>query len=351
MDRPLTLKDLAANLGLSVATVSLALRGKGNLSSQTRQRVRELAESLGYRPNTYAAALSARLHATPQHDIPLAVLRRRPTAQSEWYPLDQWLEGLVKQASDLGYRVEIFNEECGQPLSALLRVLYHRGFQGVFLSPIGDMCPELPEWKHFSVLTCGRFERSSPFSTVRHEVFESTLLVIDRLREKGCKRIGLALFDHQPPILDDKQRVGAALISRSAVGRPVVPFFYRERKDFVARVRKERFDGLAAFSIGDYFSLMEAGFSVPGDMEVAILHLCDDTWNQNVGGLLPCEFTCGILAARRMDAMIRNREKGVPTTAHHLLVYPNWRDPISQPVGHHQHVAGTEASGPWKKWA
>ena len=52
-----TLKDIAADLGVSYVTVSNALRGTGRLGDDTRQRVLEAAKRLGYRPNAAARAV------------------------------------------------------------------------------------------------------------------------------------------------------------------------------------------------------------------------------------------------------------------------------------------------------
>jgi LacI family transcriptional regulator len=51
------LKDLAVHLGLSVPTVSRALGGHGDISAQTRARVKAAAEKFGYVPATSALQL------------------------------------------------------------------------------------------------------------------------------------------------------------------------------------------------------------------------------------------------------------------------------------------------------
>lgn len=51
------IKEVAAAAGVSVTTVSHALNDKGRLPEATRQRVREVAEQLGYRPNATARNL------------------------------------------------------------------------------------------------------------------------------------------------------------------------------------------------------------------------------------------------------------------------------------------------------
>lgn len=52
------LKDIARDLGVSLITVSKALRGAADISEQTRQRVLKRVEELNYRPNLQARGLA-----------------------------------------------------------------------------------------------------------------------------------------------------------------------------------------------------------------------------------------------------------------------------------------------------
>jgi LacI family transcriptional regulator, repressor for deo operon, udp, cdd, tsx, nupC, and nupG len=52
-----TLKDVAQAAGVSLATVSHALRGNGTVSERTATRVREIASEIGYRPHLIAVNL------------------------------------------------------------------------------------------------------------------------------------------------------------------------------------------------------------------------------------------------------------------------------------------------------
>lgn len=54
-----TLADLAARAGVSVTTVSRALRDMPDIGTATKLRVRQLADELGYRPNHAARALAS----------------------------------------------------------------------------------------------------------------------------------------------------------------------------------------------------------------------------------------------------------------------------------------------------
>lgn len=58
--RHVTIKDLAAELGLSITTISRALNGYPDVGEKTRKRVEETAQRLGYRPNRNAQRLVTR---------------------------------------------------------------------------------------------------------------------------------------------------------------------------------------------------------------------------------------------------------------------------------------------------
>lgn len=58
--KPVTLREVAALAGVSVATASKALNGHGRMTAETRERIRETARRLGFRPNSLAQSLLRR---------------------------------------------------------------------------------------------------------------------------------------------------------------------------------------------------------------------------------------------------------------------------------------------------
>ncbi|MFT4259656.1 LacI family DNA-binding transcriptional regulator [Microbacterium sp.] len=56
-ERAVTLQDIADRLGVSRSTASFAITGRGRVSDEMRRRVREVADELGYRPNSVARHL------------------------------------------------------------------------------------------------------------------------------------------------------------------------------------------------------------------------------------------------------------------------------------------------------
>ena len=69
--RRTSLKDLADHLGVSIATVSRALRNSHEVGEEMTRKVKELAKQLNYRPNPFAQSL--------RKEAPRAILLSVPT--------------------------------------------------------------------------------------------------------------------------------------------------------------------------------------------------------------------------------------------------------------------------------
>ncbi len=59
-----TIRDVAKAAGVSISTASNALNGTGRTNAETREKVRRIAEEIGFRPNALARGLlTKRSHA------------------------------------------------------------------------------------------------------------------------------------------------------------------------------------------------------------------------------------------------------------------------------------------------
>ena len=56
--RPVTLRDVAIAAAVSPATASKALNGLGRMTADTRQRIKQTAQAMGFRPNALAQSLT-----------------------------------------------------------------------------------------------------------------------------------------------------------------------------------------------------------------------------------------------------------------------------------------------------
>ncbi len=90
-----SLKDLAEQLGVSIATISRALRNSHEVSPEMREKVQELAKKLNYRPNPFAQSL--------RKESPKVVGVIVPNLVTHYYAAV--LDGIEDYASHEGYSV------------------------------------------------------------------------------------------------------------------------------------------------------------------------------------------------------------------------------------------------------
>ena len=90
-----SLKDLARELGVSIATVSRALRNSPEIGKDMQQRVKELAKKLNYRPNPFAQSL--------RREAPKIIGVVVPNLVTHYYAAV--LDGIEDEARREGYSV------------------------------------------------------------------------------------------------------------------------------------------------------------------------------------------------------------------------------------------------------
>ena len=90
-----SLKDLARELGVSIATVSRALRNSPEIGKDMQQRVKDLAKKLNYRPNPFAQSL--------RREAPKIIGVVVPNLVTHYYAAV--LDGIEDEARRAGYSV------------------------------------------------------------------------------------------------------------------------------------------------------------------------------------------------------------------------------------------------------
>jgi DNA-binding LacI/PurR family transcriptional regulator len=122
MSRQITIKDIARHLGVSSATVSLALNNAPGVNEETRRRVKEHAERLRYRPNASARAI------TTGRTYLIAVVVARLT--------DSFFQEIVQGIENVAYRngYDVIVNTVGdgsQPESVFIERLIGRRIDGL----------------------------------------------------------------------------------------------------------------------------------------------------------------------------------------------------------------------------
>ncbi|WP_111309196.1 LacI family DNA-binding transcriptional regulator [Confluentibacter sediminis] len=95
--KPVTLKQIAEHLNISITTVSKALKDYSDVSPKTKALVKELAKTLNYKPNAFAVNLRTKESKTIGLIIPVIV----------HHFFSNVIRGIISQAEKKGYLVII----------------------------------------------------------------------------------------------------------------------------------------------------------------------------------------------------------------------------------------------------
>ena len=189
--------DVARAAGVSPMTVSLSLRNHASIPERTRERIRGIAEEMGYKPDPLIGKLmqQLRLGGRRRANFSLCLLRQRRSRSGLEYQ-DYIALGAKRVAEDLGYFFDTvdIDDAIARP-EGLRRMLYNRGIEGVILSPLfppADVS-KLLDWSKFSVVSTS----ISVLGPVVHRVvpnqFSNALLLGRELNKLGHRRLGLLI--------------------------------------------------------------------------------------------------------------------------------------------------------------
>lgn len=331
-----TLSSIAKRAGVSVATVSLALRGKGLVARATAERVKKIAEEMHYRPNPLLASLATKRFRTGAlaTGTPLALLSFPVLEEaSESDGGKVYVDDLVREAKRLGYAPKIHELVNTSNTARLFRELYHSMVQGVIVLGSMDMnrFGRAFDWSEFSVVACGRYRGALPFHTVRTNIFKSVKHAFTELQARGYRRIGFALGAHGQKMEDDEARQGAAIAMEYGYlpKRNRLPLYLGDFKDPSAIkewVDKNRPDAVIGFAVGQYWILRNQGHRIPEDLGFASLHLPFAEMRKFCSGL---DQNTGEIARQSvllLDQLVRNKERGVPANPLEVLVPSIWNE-------------------------
>lgn len=126
-----SMKDISAACGVSVATVSKALNDHGDISKETKERIRCIAKEMGYLPNAMARALKT--HRT--YNIGVLFVDEAQSGLTHDY-FSQVLDSFKRTVEAKGYDITFLNKSGAGGLSRMsyLEHCHYRGFDGVVIA-------------------------------------------------------------------------------------------------------------------------------------------------------------------------------------------------------------------------
>src|SRR6202034_3046898 len=129
MAKPVTIRDVAAELGVSIATVSRALSGDPAISELTTVAVREAARRMNYRPSATARALRMKSSTLVGVIVPV---------MADGY-LCELVVGIQNEARKFGFKPLFFMSESREYLEVEAREVFYSEHvkEFIVISPAG----------------------------------------------------------------------------------------------------------------------------------------------------------------------------------------------------------------------
>lgn len=338
--RTVLLRDVAKAAGLSLGGASRALNGDPRISPATRERVKQLAASLGYRPNPAGRALrhlkkrggeSAYRGTIAQVIFPWV---EHQLGQPERFP---WHQAMAQRSRGLGYQYDILKiDPTKEKQRALDAILMSRGIRGVLLAGGGlDVRQMALSWSHLAVVS--QFSASDPpfLHDVSRDAFHDTRHLINQLVARNYLRIGLLLEDHAPPDM-----IAAYLSTLHTVGLPSFAhlFVHRATPDLVRPwLRRHKIDCVITNAGTNVLAALHgAGYRTPEDIGFCTSDTVDDP--VALSGMKQPRVELAKLAVDVLHGMLSNNEYGPPETPMKIQLEAIWNE------GHHVRPVAAAAS-------
>jgi LacI family transcriptional regulator len=184
-----TLKTIAEVTGLSLSTVSLALRGGTTLKQETRDQVASAAQALGYVPDRAGVRLR-----TGKTNVLALVL---DGAEDSIDFARQMIQGIGQAIRTTPYHLTVTPEFDRQSTDTVRYILENRAADGIIITHTSpdDARVQMMLDTGFPFVSHGRTAMAAEhaFHDFHSESFAE--LAVDRLAAKGCKRVLLVIGD------------------------------------------------------------------------------------------------------------------------------------------------------------
>ncbi len=332
MPKSPTIRSLAARLGLSVATVSEALRDSPRVKPDTRARVQQVAKRLGYKVNPLLGAALSAVRRSRHLDYrgTLALVDTDEDAREQFITFHrEVVAGADARAIELGFKTELFWLGGRSPALShgrLEQVLHARGITGVVLLPF-NTARDMADF-HFGQFAAVQMDHcllQPHLHTILPDHYVSMMNALERLTNRGYQRIGLCMEQRKDARLKRKWSAGflsffrnyeqltgiPALIEPQLSRDRFVRWFRQHRPDLVVGHRQEMVDWL-----------LEEGVRVPEHVGYFNLNVTERT--APCAGLDLQPRRLGAAAVETVVAMLHRQERGIPDWPHTVTLEAQW---------------------------
>lgn len=274
-DRPgkrINAKRLAEDLDVSISTISRAFNKDAVIAPETRSKVLDYADRLGYRPNPYAQSLIT------QKSWIVGIIVSH--LENPFYP--EALRGLSEALREAGWHVMLFTVPSGETPDDILPLAigYQPEFVIVMAVTVSSRAQEVAERAGTKLIY---FNRRDPDSSTFYVICDNAHgggMIADHFVDTGCRRLAyIAGFQNASTTLDRWRGFRDRCIERGISGvwrEEGYSFSYEAGYSAAMRLMNRRPRPDAVFCASDIIALgciealrTEFGLRVPEDVSVA----------------------------------------------------------------------------------
>lgn len=331
------MKDVAVRAGTSVATVSKCLHGVPSIPARTRERVRRIADEMGYRLHPFISALMRNRR------------KRRPTAAPQptlafvtTYPTERgWQKeaffraiyaGARLRAEERGYRLSPFwLYRDGMSNARFSEMIWARGIRGLLFNPFPHYGIHLDEraWDDFSVVAHGLSLARPVFHRTTNDHHQSMMVAMAECRRRGYARPALTLDEPTTTRLEYRWEAAYRVCCdklgfRGAPRTLLLPT--RWRPDEISRwVRREGIDVVIGLFLEEQVKAL-ASRGIGESSDVGLLSLSVAYAGSPLSGICQNPDTMGAVAADQLINLVERNETGIPAYPITFTIEGQWNE-------------------------
>jgi len=332
--QPVTMRHVADAAGVSVSTVSKALRNDPSIPLKRCQAIQESARKLGYRPHPMISALMAQMHHHRRRSDPPNVAwidlwpaRENCAAVMDSAPL---LSGARARAQELGYGLEVYPVGTERMSPERLRLtLAARGQWGLIIPPVPESAIKFPlDLNGLTGVTIGTSLHEPVLHRVSPNHYQGCILAWTQLRAMGFHRIGLVLSPEMNLRVESKW-LGAFLACQQQLPkRERVAPLLAAPGNHAAVARWLRRETPEAILVAEQFPWQQANVLNRRPFDQAhVAWLMRQRGLRGLGGLDHQPEQLGRAAVDMVVAQIHRNERGSPAIPHTVLIDAAWTTP------------------------
>lgn len=335
--------EIAKQTGFARSTVSRALSNHPAISSETREKVKEVAKKIGYKKNALISMLSARVRATKTkgNKLTIAYISAAPiedVKESIVTVHSQIYQGILKRADDLGYNIDyVYRYEKGMTSKKLQNLLRARGIWGVLLaprpSPIGHLSLN---WKKLAAVSVAHPLPSPAIDYVSPAYFQNIGIALRKIIKYGYRRIGFCISERTNRFANLEFSSRYALYAQELPAKSRIPSYTefgldmaKDIETFEKWYRRNNPEVIIHAGPTIPFCLQALGIAAP--REVATCDVMLSKASAGAAGVTQLDSVIGASSVDLLVERLHNYELGIPEYLKIVSIQGRWIDGSTLP--------------------